>query len=159
MTFVNTLLRKLAEWHPAKRQTFQATDEASGWAVALTADRCDSLSCQLWEVTLQRPTPAEKPDLKVWAGLCAEQLRGLPGVIKVLEVDTLRQEALLRSEKPTEREDHVLYFEARLAGTNALTVRRFQASTQTPAKREQVAFVLSHEMIAGLVESFTISKS
>jgi hypothetical protein len=155
MTFANTLLRRLAEWHPKKRETLQVADEATGWTVALTADRCDSLSCQLWEITLQRPAPAEKPDLKAWAAQCAESLRGLPDTLAVLEVDTLRREALLRSEKPFARDEQVLYFEAHLHGTMSLTVRRFQARTQTTAKREQVPFVLSHEMIAGLVESCT----
>jgi hypothetical protein len=155
MTIANTLLRKLAEWQPAKRQTIQVTVEATGWTAALTADRCDSLSCQLWEITLQRPAPTEKPDLKAWAGRCAEQLRALPGSLVVLEVDTLRQEALLRSEKPFARDEQVLYFEAHLIGTNRLTVRRFQAQTQAASKRQQVPFVLSHEMIAGLLEACT----
>jgi hypothetical protein len=155
MTFANTLLRRLAEWHPKKRETLQVTDEATGWTVALTADRCDSLSCQLCEITLRRPAPAENVDLKAWAGRCAEQLRGLPDTLSVVEVDTIRQEALLRSEKPFARDEQVVYFEAHLYGTNALTVGRFQASTQTPSKREQVAFVLSHEMIATLIESGT----
>jgi len=155
MTFANTLLRKLAEWHPRKRDTLLVSDEATSWTVALTADRCDSLSCQLWEITLRRQPVADAPDLKAWAGRCAEQLRGLPNGLSVLEVDTLRQEALLRSEKPFAREEQVLYFEAHLYGTKSVTIRRFQAPTHTSAKREQVPFVLSHEMIAGLLESGT----
>ncbi len=153
MTFANTLLRRLAEWHPQKRETLQLTDEASGWTVALTADRCDSLSCQLWEMTLRRPAAPEGADLKAWAGQFATNLRGLPDTLAVLEVDTLRREALLRSDKPFAREEQVSYFEAHLYGTTGLTVRRFQAQTKTPAKREQVPFVLSHEMIATLVGS------
>jgi hypothetical protein len=129
------------------------TDEASGWTVALTAERCDSLSCQLWELTLRRQSPADAPELKAWSARCAEQLRGLPNGLAVVEVDTLRQEALLRSEKPVARDEQVLYFEAHLYGTNTVTVRRFQAQTHATAKREQVTFVFSHEMIAGLVEA------
>jgi hypothetical protein len=153
MTFANTLLQKLAEWHPKKRDTLQVTDEATGWTVALTAERCDSLSCQLWEATLRRQPAADAPDLKAWATRCAEQLRGLPNGLAVVEVDTLRQEALLRSEKPVARDEQVLYFEAHLYGTNAVTVCRYQTQTHATAKREQVAFVLSHEMIAGLIEA------
>jgi hypothetical protein len=153
MTFANTLLQKLAEWHPKKRDTLQVTDEATGWTVALTAEHCDSLSCQLWEVTLRRQPPDDAPHLKAWAARCTEQLRGLPNGLAVVEVDTLRQEALLRSEKPVARDEHVLYFEAHLFGTNTVTVRRFKAQTHATAKREQVPFVLSHEMIAGLIET------
>src|SRR5437660_12912664 len=108
MTFANTLLRRLAEWHPKKRETLQLADEATGWTVDLTAERCDSLSCQLWEVTLRRPPTPEAPELKAWAGQCAENLRGLPETLSVLEVDTQRREALLRSEKPFARDEQVL---------------------------------------------------
>ena len=154
MTFANTLLQKLAEWHPKKRETLQVADEATDWTVALTADRCDVLSCQLWEATLVR-TATTAADLKAWAGQCAEHLRGLPEALTVLEVDIQRREALLRSEKPFQRDEQVLYFEVHLYGTDRLTVRRFQAQTQTAAKREQVAFVLTHEMIASLIDSRT----
>jgi hypothetical protein len=155
MTFANILLRRLAEWHPKQRETLQLTDESTGWIVSLTADRCDSLSCQLWEVTLWRQTAPEGTELAAWAGQCAANLRGLPDALTVLEVDALRHEALLRSEKPFARDDSVLYFEVHLYGTTSLTVGRFRAKTQTSAKREQVPFVLSHEMLATLVEART----
>jgi hypothetical protein len=155
MTFANTLLRRLAEWHPKQRETLQLTDETTGWTVALTADRCDSLSCQLLEVTLRRQDTPEGTELQSWAGQCAANLRGLPDALAVVEVDALRREALLRSEKPFARDDAVLYFEAHLYGTSAVSVGRFRAQTQTSAKREQVPYVLSHEMLATLVESLT----
>ena len=155
MTFANILLRRLAEWQPKQRATLQLTDEATGWTVDLTADRCDSLSCQLWEVTLRRPAAPEGTDVAAWAAQCAGNLRGLPDVLAVLEVDSLRREALLRSEKPFARDDAVLYFEAHLYGTTALTVQRFRAQTHTTSRREQVPFVLSHEMLATLVDSST----
>ena len=50
MTLDETVLRKLADWHPARgsRQILAVPDEGSGWAVNFVVDRHDELSSALW---------------------------------------------------------------------------------------------------------------
>ena len=62
MSLAETLSSKLAEWRPTSpgRATFTHEDAASGWSVALVADKADALSCQLWSFTLEK-LPAPKP--------------------------------------------------------------------------------------------------
>ena len=45
MTFANTLLRRLAEWHPEQRETLQVTDEDLGEALALSRRETVSVTC------------------------------------------------------------------------------------------------------------------
>ena len=56
MTLAEKLLPKLSEWQPAGagRHTWSETVADAGWNVHLAADKADSLSCQVWELTLTR---------------------------------------------------------------------------------------------------------
>jgi hypothetical protein len=65
-------------------------------------------------------------------------------------VDAENKVALLRSGKPGQRGDAVLYYEVRLTGDAAATVQRFQASHQPETKRQRVEFTLTHEALAKL---------
>lgn len=155
MTLAETLQGKLAEWHPAGegRHSWSETFPEAGWAVGLAADRADTLGCLVWELTLARTVAA--PDgltLKGWADGIAARVSGLMEDLKVLEVDDLRQEALLRSDGPTAKGDDRLYYEVHLRGLTHATVRRYKGSRTAGTRREQVAFALTHEVLAKLVE-------
>jgi hypothetical protein len=153
MTLDETVLRKLADWHPVRgsRQTLAVPNEGSGWAVSLLVDRHDELSSALWEINIQRVVPARgEVTLESWANGVASRVTGLLEPLRVLEIDVERNEALLRSNEPSRRSADLFYYEVLLKGTQAASVRRYQGNPGG-GRREQVPFVLTHEALAKLV--------
>jgi hypothetical protein len=153
MTLDETVLQKLADWHPTrgKRQTLAVPDEGSGWAANLVVDRHDELSSALWEVDIRRvAAPPAGMTLDGWANSVASRVTGLLEPLKVLEIDAERNEALLRSNQPSRRSDDLFYYEVLLKGIKAASVRRYQGNPGG-GRREQVPFVLTHEAVAKLV--------
>jgi hypothetical protein len=118
--------------------------------VTLTADRADTLSCLVWELTLARTGAApEGLTLRGWAEGVAARATGLLEPLKLLEVDEARNEALLRSTAPAKKGERVAYYEVRLFGLDRAVVRRFTAD-RAQSGREQIAFALTHEVLAKL---------
>jgi hypothetical protein len=169
MTLTESLLPKLSEWKPAGdgRHSLAAAVPEAGWTVTLTADKTDSLSALVWELTLART--GEAPDgftLKGWAEGVAKRATGLLEPLRVIEVDDPRGEALLRSDAPAKKGGLVAYYEVKLFGTDRAVVRRFAAldprseiakqakrgagDKPTESGREQVAYALTHEVLAKL---------
>jgi len=159
MNLAETVLQKIANWRPAgdKRQALLIPDGGSGWAVELQADRCDELGCRVWEITLRRTrkTEVQSLTLQAWADRAAKRVTGLLEGLRVVEVDPGRNEALLRSDTPTSREQRVSYFEILLRGTKSATLRRFRAYQEPGHRREQVSFPLTHEALAKVVTDLT----
>jgi hypothetical protein len=155
MTLENTILTSLSEWRtpdPGER-----TVAEGGWAVQLSVDKCEDLGCRLREVAVRRTSPETTGTLRRWADNLCEQTRSLADMLKVVEVDEQRQEAVLRSETPTPRQDKVLYFEVLLKGTREAVLRRYRGTPNGGAKREQVAFVLTHEAVAAAAQALASS--
>jgi hypothetical protein len=157
MMLNETVLHELAEWRPAGgRQTLNLSDKASGWALAITADRNDELGCLAWELSFQRSGKAPAGhDLAGWAQRVADRVTGLLEPLKVVEVDCLRREALLRSNEPAQRQDRILYYEVLLKNNNQATVHRYKGFPLSTGRREQVAFALTHEALAKLAADLT----
>jgi hypothetical protein len=158
MKVSETLLRRLSDWRPAGsgRHVLAAADPAAGWTATLTAERVDSMGCLLWEVLLTRTAPpAAAITLERWAADTVAAVTGLLEPLKLIEHDTTRNEALLRSHQPSERADHLYYFEVLLRGTESASLRRFQSSHEPGSHRQQVAFALTMEAIAKLVDDLT----
>lgn len=157
-----TLLAKLSEWKPGSgRQILAVPDAGSGWSVAVTADRADQLGCLVWDLTLRRTNPPGEINddaLRSWAERVAKRATGLLESLKVIEVDTPRQVAMLRSDEPAQRGDDLFYYEVLLKGASEANVRRYQASRQPDQRREQTAFALTHEAIAKLADDLTAEK-
>jgi hypothetical protein len=146
MILENTLLERLSEWRPGPgQQELHLT--ADGWHVAIKANRSDELGCLLWDLNLQREGTADT-DVQTWSANCASGLTVM-GPLKVVEVDANRKEAQLRSESPLQRSDKRLYFELMLNGLGVATLQRFQVAEN--AKREQLPFALTHEVLAKVV--------
>jgi hypothetical protein len=147
------VLQKVADWRPTGegRKTLSIPDEGSGWSVAITADQHDRLSSSLWEVVLSATAPAAERSLQDWAYQVAGQARGLLESLKVVEIDGLRNEAILRSDEPATQGDQVAYYEVFLQGNRRATFRRYHASRQGQPRREQVSFTLTHEVLARLI--------
>jgi hypothetical protein len=159
MNLAETVLQKLANWRPSgdKRQALLIPDGGSGWAVEVQADRCDELGCRVGEITLRRnrKVEAEAAALQAWADRAAKQVTSLLEGLRVVEVDPHRNEALLRSEKPSRRGPQVSYFEILLRGTKSATLRRFRAYQEPGHRREQIAFPITHEALAKVVTDLT----
>jgi hypothetical protein len=153
MTLANIVLQKLSEAKPAAgRHELAFTDEASGWSLYVTADRRDDMSLLVWELSLRRPENGG--DVAAWATRLAATTTFPIEPLKVVEIDAPRRQALVRSANPTQRKDRLFYYELILQGTGSALVRRFSAS-QEGVKREQIAFALTHEALARLVEELT----
>jgi hypothetical protein len=156
MTLNELVLQKLADWRPPgnERSTLNIPDQGSGWSIGLTADRCDELGCLAWELTLQ-PTAdrvaQRRATLKTWAEQAAERICGLLEPLKVVEIDPERNEAILRSQQPTERGGRSTYYELFFHGTTRAVLRRYQVNQPGGQRREQISFALTHEALAKAV--------
>ncbi len=147
MTLENTLAERLSEWRPAAgRQDLHVS--ADGWAATVTADRSDVLGCLVWELNLRRDG-TQSANVAAWSSAVAERVTGLMEPLRVVEIDTARDEAQLRSEAPMQRGDKRFYYELLLRGNPTAALRRFQVVNGN-GKREQVAFALTHEVLAKL---------
>lgn len=126
----------------------------SGWTAHLTADRLDTVGCLLWELTLTRAADEQSalPTLAGWAGDIADKGKALLEQLKVIEVDPLRLEAIVRSATPTERGGSVMYYEVFLHDRDRAIVRRYRTVTDQNGRREQIAFALTHEALVRLIE-------
>lgn len=151
MTLAEKLQPRLDAWAPtgAGRHTWSTAIPEDGWSVHLAADRNDSLSTLVWEVNLTRSADAPAGlTLRAYAEGIAKRVSGLREDLKVLEVDEISNEALLRSDDPTRKGDVAGYFELRLFGVNRALLRRYQANLAAHTSREQVAFAVTHEVLA-----------
>jgi hypothetical protein len=152
MTLAEKLLPKLSEWQPAGAGRHSWSTDEDGWSVNISADRADSLSCLVWELTLSRTAAAPVGlTLKSWAEGIASRASGLREALKVYEIDPVANEAVLRSNEPNARGEALAYYEVKLHGLTRAVVRRFNSSKAKPG-REQVAFALTHEVLAHLAE-------
>ncbi|MBA4067010.1 MAG: hypothetical protein C0501_25530 [Isosphaera sp.] len=157
MTLPELLLPRLSEWRPAGagRHSLSAAFPDAGWTVRLAADRTDSLSCLVWEMTLTRTAdPPAGLTPAGWAAAVAARATGLLEPVAVHEVDETRGEAVLRSAAPAAKGDNRAYYEVRLTGLTTAVVRRYAADRAVPG-RTQVAFALTHEVLAKLAGDLT----
>jgi hypothetical protein len=151
MKWQETILQRLDDWRPSEgRSTLDIEDKDTGRALRVTADRNDELGTLAWEVSLKRPLQASE-SVRSWAERCAERVTGLDP-LALLEVDGSRDEAMLRSSKPTRRGDSQYYYELMLKGTSEAKLRRYQA---TGTQRSQVAFPITHEALGRVVEGLS----
>jgi hypothetical protein len=152
MTLAENLLPKLSDWRPSGdgRHSWAGAFPAAGWTVRLAADKTDTLSCLVWELTLTRTAePPHNLTLQSWAAQVADRVTGLLEPLKIHEVDEMRQEAILRSKSPAKKGDDLSYYEVRLSGLTTAVVRRYAAS-KVIIGRTQISFALTHETIAKL---------
>jgi hypothetical protein len=157
MTLDETLWQKLGSWRPpAGRHDTTVVEENTGWTATVTADRCDELGCLVWDLELRRSqTATPRLDLQGWAQAIEKRVTGLLETLKVVEIDVVRNEGLLRSKVPSRRGDSLSYYEILLRGTTGAEVRRYQAKDNSTTPREQVAFALTHEVLARFVADLT----
>jgi hypothetical protein len=147
MTLENTLRQQLSNPEPGGFHVSHG-----GWNVTLTADKCDSLSCALRELTLERNAPIQE-ELGAWATRIAERVTGLMEPLKLVELDQPLGKAMLRSSSPTVRDGKAYYYELLLERTSrsVANLQRYAGDRVGNDKREAVPFVLTHDAIVKLV--------
>jgi hypothetical protein len=147
MTLENTLRQQLSN-----PESGGFHFHADGWNITLAADKSDSLSCALKELTLDRNAPIQE-ELHVWAARIAEHATGLLEPLSLIEVDQPLGKALLRSQTPSVHGGKSYYYELVLERTSrtSANLRRFAGDRQNGEKREAVPFVLTHDTVVKLV--------
>ncbi|MHB1424220.1 MAG: hypothetical protein ACYC3I_13675 [Gemmataceae bacterium] len=144
------LLEKLAKWRPDNgRATLEAADD--GWSAAVAAEVVDVVGCRLWELSLRRGVETPVVDLKARAEQLCQRVTGLLEPLRLVEVDARTNAALLRSEQPGQLGADRFYYEVLLHGDGGSVVRRYQTPNSGQPRRQQVAFTLTHEVLAKLV--------
>jgi hypothetical protein len=154
MSLREALLQKLANSPSPRRTTLSIPDEGSGWSVGVTTDRRDEIGCVVWELGMRftgEPATRADADLTAWADRIAGVVSGLLEPLKVVEIDSTRNEGMLRSDPPSPKDEHVEYYELMLQGTKKATMRRYVAKTNGGERREQLPFTLTNEVLANLV--------
>ena len=145
MTPADSLERRLSNTPPSAGPG--TIVEACGSAECrFEAARVDPTGASLREIVVTRQADPNGESLAERAGRVAAT-RGLSENLRVLEVDTERREAVVRSDAPETRPDGVRYFEV-VVGEERSTVRRYHAKPDE--QREAVAFPLTHETAARL---------
>jgi hypothetical protein len=156
MTLAETLLQRLSDWQPAGegRPTGTFALPGHGWTVRIAAERVDTLGAVVTEFEAVRDVPVAEDArlLEAHARQAAARISGLREKLCLVEIDRVNNVALLRSDVPQAKSDNVLYYEARFQGRNRVKFQRFQATKTSPAGREAVGFVLTHETLAKLVD-------
>ncbi len=147
MTPAETLLQRLSELPAAPGP--HALTTAGGAAVTLDAERFDTIAGVYRGVTVAGP-PVES--VGAWAAGVAGRVRGLLEDLKVIEVDTTRDAAVLRSAEPAVSGGVRRYYEVQLDGNGTASVNRYQADRDAGTPREAIGFALTHEVTARLVE-------
>ncbi len=155
MTLEDKLLQNLAKWRFPLGDRRSLTADHDGWTATVHADSADTVGCHVWEVALSRANPPVGVDLKARAGNVAETVTGLLEPLMLLEVDTPRTKALLRSEAPKQTGDSLFYYEVLLGADGSANARRYEAE-RGGGKRKQIAFTLTHEALAQLADDLAV---
>ena len=138
------------------RQQLGSKPEAGGfhvshgdWYVTLVADKTDSLSCALKELTLDKAAPVAET-LPAWAARVADAATGLLEPLRLVEVDEPIGKALLRSDVPSMQDGKAFYYELVLERTTRSRATLHRYAGQNGEKREAIPFVLTHDTIVKL---------
>lgn len=159
MTLAEALLPRLAEWQPEETGPARIAVDLSdhGWTVELTAERVESLGCQLTGIVAKRRSSLEENDrtLEANSRRAAGRATGLLEPLRFIEIDRARHVALLRSDAPPSKGNDVLFYEVEYQGLNRVQITRQQASKSSPAAKKAIPFALTHEAVAKLVDDLT----
>ena len=146
MTLEKTLRQKLSRPEPGGFHFSHA-----GWDITFHADRQDTMSCSLMELTLARD--GQIPEgLRAWAARLADGVTGLLEPLRLVEIDERLGKAVLRSEAPVQRDGKALYYELILERTQrtSATLRRYAGDLVGAGSRLEVPFVLTHDAVVKL---------
>lgn len=144
------LLEKLASWRATSgRATLEATED--GCIAAVAVECVDVIGCRMWELSLRPAAATRATELKTRAEQLCQRITGIMEPLRLVEIDTLGNVALLRSEQPGLVGEDRFYYEVHLHGDGGSVVRRYRTPQADQPRRQQVAFTLTHEALAKLV--------
>lgn len=156
MTLGETLHKNLSDWPANTDGPHECSASAGGWTATAHADTVDTVGAKLNHLDLTRTDSApEGTTLDNWADGVAKRATGLLERLKVHEVDTHHDTAVLRSDVPTVKGGVAGYYEVVLKGTDQASVSRYAADRAAGTPREQVPFTLTHDAIAKLADDIT----
>jgi hypothetical protein len=145
MTLEKTLRRQLSKTEPGGFHV-----SLGDWTVTLLADKSDTLSCALTELTLDRAAPIQE-ELDAWAKHIAATATGLMEPLRVIEIDHPLGKALLRSEAPSLTGGKSFYYELVLERTTRSRATLLRYAAKDGEKRAAVPFILTHDAVVKLV--------
>ena len=128
-------------------------DDGAGRTATVDLQKADEMGCKIRSVQVHRPDVAAG-GLENWAKKTAEKVTGLLEPLRLLELDATRDEAVLRSQKPTPKNGEIHYYEMHMNGSGNATLNRYKASPNAPG-RDPIDFVLTHEALGKLVDDVT----
>jgi hypothetical protein len=154
MTLDELLLEKIANWRPdSTRPTLSVDDNESGWRVHLSADTVDQLGSRLHAVEVRRLRPLEEsPPLAEQAAELASRVTGLLEPLRVVETDTSRGIAQLRSAAASTEQVGLRYYEVLRHADGTTSLHRYEANG---GPRQAVPFTLTHEALAKFLRDVT----
>jgi hypothetical protein len=161
MTLAETLLQNLNDWRPngSPSNGLHVSPE-TGWSVRLAGDHNGVVGVRLTELAVIRVDDAPAGlTVAAWATALAKRSTGLLEKLTVLEVDTTRDEAVLRSDVPSQKGPIAAYYEVILTGLTSATVRRYEADRAAHTPRVAVPFTVTHEVLGKLVDDITTAGS
>ena len=144
MTLENILRQQLNNPEPGGFHV-----QADGWNITVAAEKKDSLSCALNELTLEKASPI-KEEVRAWAMRIADRATGLMEPLRLIEADAKQGKAILRSDVPAQRDGKTMYYELLLTRTDRTSATLHRFAGQVGEKREAVPFVLTHDAIVKL---------
>lgn len=155
MTLEKRLVERLADWRPdTPGQALTVADGTAGWAAVVVADAVDTIGGKLRELRVARTEPlANPPSLEDQARGIARRVTGLLEPLRLVEIDSGRAVAQLRSDSPASHGGERQYYEVLRHASGDTTVARYQAAAGAP--RQQVPYTLTHEAIGKLVRDLT----
>jgi hypothetical protein len=125
-------------------------DDGTGRSVNVDLQKTDEMGCKVRSVQVHR-TDVATAGLEPWARRTADRVTGLLEPLRLIELDPTRDEAILRSQKPAQKQGEIQYYEMHMSGSGDATLNRYLASQDSP-ERKPIDFVLTHEALGKLVE-------
>jgi len=153
MTLGENLLPKFDGLKANGGNRFTFDDPTGHWTITAEVETRDLLGCRLSSLTVRRRTAPR--DTRAWAESIVQRTHSLSEPLVLLEFDAQRDEALIRSERPTVRLGERGHFELRLREGSLAHLMRYTAPLDATAKRRPTTFDLTHDALAKLVDDLT----
>jgi hypothetical protein len=114
--------------------------------VTLDVQTLEKLGGELWEVSVEPEAAPTLPLADHSRGLAA-RLTGLLEPLSLIECDTMRGVAMLRSQKPLQQDQDLFFYELMVADSGKATLRRYR-HPHGGSHRLQVPFIVTREALA-----------
>lgn len=153
MTLAKKLRQNLTDPAQGSAGTVSASD--GPWTASANTPHRDKVGAEIDEITVERSAPGPG-SVKSWADSYAGGNTGLLEPLKVQEVDSGLDQAVIRSSPPAKHDGNTDYYEVKMHGTQKASVKRYRAGEK--GQRESIPFALTHDSIGKVVDGLTGSQ-